>query len=178
MTNAMSGLATGAKGNDHEQTVHTPDVILDVCREVFGGTIAMDPCASFGNEFAVENLYGPGHAARSFSLTSDRDGLKEVWTDGTYWNPPYKYLKAWMAHARKQPIEHIGLFPVRTNRQWWCDYMLTEVDRIAYLKPLKFKGYTQAFPAPLVLVYRGPNGDAFEGAVRGRNLACTVAGPL
>jgi hypothetical protein len=129
---AMRGLATGnreGKAVEREQTVHTPESILDVCREVFlGGEIMMDPCASRGHEFATHNWY------------EEDDGLSEGWMHGTYWNPPYKYLKA--------------------------------------LKPLKFKGYTQAFPAPLVLVYRGPNGDAFEGAVRGRNLACTVTGSL
>jgi hypothetical protein len=93
-----------------------------------------------------------------------------------------------MAFSRKNYVEQIGLFPVRSNRQWWCDYMLVEPSAIAWLKPVLFKGYEKGtvnprgevrkaderFPSPLVLVYRGPNADAFESAVRSYGVACAV----
>lgn len=180
MKDAMSGLATGAKGNDREQTVHTPDVILDVCMETFGGYIQLDPCASPTHTFARVNTYEAG------------DGLSHLWVDGTYWNCPFKHLKAWMAHAYKQPVEHIGLFPVRSNRTWWCHHMSATYLDIAWLKPVLFKGYEKGtvnprgeirkaderFPSPLVLVYHGNRSNRFRDAVESAGIACHISGAL
>src|SRR6185312_9737301 len=97
--NAMSGLATGAKGNDREQDVHTPDCIIEVVKQAFGGTIVLDPCASHTREPFAEN-----------NAMEEDNGLAYAWTEKTYFNPPYKHLKAWLEHAAKQD-ECIGLYP-------------------------------------------------------------------
>ena len=169
---AMSGLATGAQGNEREQDVHTPNVVLDIARSTFGGTIACDPCASktrsnFAELYFYEEADGGG-------------GLAEQWPIGTYFNPPYKNLKDWLEHACEQP-EHIGLYPVRTNREWWCAYHSAEIGNvkaIAWLKPLAFAGHKQAFPAPLVLVYTGHRVDSFVRAVAAAKIAHHISGPL
>lgn len=164
---AMSGLATGAKGNEREQDVHTPDSIIEVVRQAFGGIIFLDPCASKTREPFAEN-----------NATEDDNGLEYAWTDRTYFNPPYKMLKAWLAHAAKQD-ECIGLYPVRTNRVWWMKHHIESVDVIAWLKPLTFVGYKGAFPAPLVLTLRGGSRiEAFKRAVELSGLAHAVTGPL
>lgn len=169
--NAMSGLATGAKGNEREQDIHTPECVLDVCRATFGGTIVFDPCGSRTREpFAGMTCYE----------RSANDGGVGEWPCGTFYNPPYKNLKDWLEHAADQP-EHIGLYPVRPNREWWVGYHSEEagiVKAIAWLKPLKFEGFTQAFPAPLVLVYSGHRVDAFKTAVLKSQLAHMISGPL
>lgn len=165
--NAMSGLATGAKGNEREQDVHTPDSIIEIVREAFGGEIVFDPCATQnGLQFA------------KYNAIEDDDGLSGEWPEKTYFNPTYKNLKEWLLHAAEQP-ECIGLYPVRTNRSWWVDYHVRSVSRIAWLKPLAFKGHKQAFPAPLVLTLRGDKRvEQFKIAVALSGLAHAVTGPL
>ena len=163
----MRGLATGADGNEREQDVHTPDCIIEVVRQTFGGAIAFDPCASATRtEFAHLSAY------------EEDDGLSGEWPEKTYFNPPYKTLKSWLAHAAKQP-ECIGLYPVRTNRIWWMNYHIDSTALIAWLKPLAFAGHKQAFPAPLVLTYRGERRvEAFERAVQLSGLAHAVTPAL
>lgn len=172
---AMWGLATGAKGNEREQDIHTPDCVLAVARATFDGVISCDPCASLTrSSFATLNIYDP----TSPGVGPDASGgLGSLWPRGTFFNPPYKNLKDWLEHAVDQP-ETIGLYPVRTNREWWCAYHAECVDVIAWLKPLKFDGFLGAFPAPLVLVYHGHRADAFVKAVKASQLAHSVTGPL
>lgn len=175
---AMSGLATGAKGNEREQDIHTPECVLDVCRATFGGVIVCDPCASRSRlEIAPVSIYEP-NVDNPLKLATG--GTCHDWPIGTYYNPPYKNLKDWLEHAADQP-EHIGLYPVRPNREWWCGYHSAEagiVKAIAWLKPLKFEGFTQAFPAPIVLVYSGHRVGSFQSAVLKSGLAHMISGPL
>lgn len=164
--NALHGLATGAKNNVREQDIHTPDCVLDVVRETFGGRIVFDPCASHNRAPLAE-----------LNAFEEDDGLSGDWPTGTFFNPPYKNLKLWLGHARSQP-EHIGLYPVRTNRDWWMNHHCHSVSAIAWLKPLKFVGFKGAFPAPLVLVYKGPCVAMFERTVKASKLAHAITKPL
>lgn len=172
---AMQGLATGnraGKRSDREQDIYTPDSVLEVCRAVWPAGIELDPCAS---------LNCPPLAARQHYGGEQGDGLTESWIDGVYFNPPYKDLKAWLAKSTKERayanvVEQIGLFPVRPHRVWWCEYMRVVPTRIAWLKPLKFRYYKQAFPAPLVLVYTGSRTERFTTAVY--DLACLITKEL
>jgi len=167
---AMSGLATGAKQNVREQDIHTPDCVLDVVRETFGGRIVFDPCASHNRAPLAE-----------LNAFEEDDGLSGDWPAGTFFNPPYKNLKLWLGHARSQ-TEHIGLYPVRTNRDWWMNHHCHSVSAIAWLKPLKFVGFKGAFPAPLVLVYSGRRDflgeERFERAAKASKLAHAITKPL
>lgn len=172
---AMQGLATGnraGKRSDREQDIYTPDSVLEVCRAVWPAGIELDPCAS---------LNCPPLAVRQHYGGEQGDGLTESWIDGVYFNPPYKDLKAWLAKSTKERayanvVEQIGLFPVRPHRVWWCEYMRVVPTRIAWLKPLKFRYYKQAFPAPLVLVYTGSRTERFTTAVY--DLACLITKEL
>jgi DNA N-6-adenine-methyltransferase (Dam) len=166
--NAMRGLATGAEGAVREQQIHTPECVLAVARETFGGTIWLDPCASPAREpFAVYNTY-----------EASGNGLETEWEHGTFVNPPYKHLKDWLAKSAQHPHDsHMILCPVRTNRSWWCAYA-SNVCAIAWLKPLKFEGYAQAFPAPLCLFYIGGDVHTFAAEVLNAGIAHKVTGPL
>jgi hypothetical protein len=143
---AMRGLATGnraGKPAEREQTIYTPQCILDVCTQVWPDGIALDPCCGPGSIVPAHNNYGPA-----------QDGLTLNWAPRTYVNPPYGTLDKWLAKALREPAEQIILCPVRTNRPWWVDAMC-RMDAIAWLNPLTFCGFKSAFPAPLVLAYRG-----------------------
>jgi hypothetical protein len=147
MTDAMQGLATGnreGKPDTREQTILTPQCIVDVC-----------PCDAPGS--LTDAVY---------SRRSDMgdDGLAWEWPHGTYINPPYKDLKAWMAKAHTCGVEHIMLAPVRPHRKWWREYA-EGCNRVCFLDPVTFVGYNQPFPAPLALFYRGPKWAAFEWSV-------------
>lgn len=174
--NAMQGLATGnraGKSAKREQQIHTPDSILAVCRAVWPEGIALDPCASH-DRVPIASLEYFGPALGRF------DGIVANWADRTYFNPPYAELKAWLDKSTREyaagVTEQIGLFPVRPNRVWWCQYVSIVPTRIAWLRPLKFEGYAQAFPAPLCLVYTGQHAGQFERAAR--ELSCLISEKL
>jgi hypothetical protein len=187
---AMKGLATGnrsGKSAERKQEILTPECILDVCDYVWPEGVALDPCAAKGRRtFAKQNIYGEqidtGKRRKDGSKIFKwcGEGLTSDWTDRVFINPPYESLHKWLDKSEScvwdRAQEQILLVPVRTNRTWWCEYMSTVPTVIAWLRPLKFVGYDQAFPAPLVLVYTGERKDKFRAAVR--SVACYVGGPL
>jgi hypothetical protein len=177
MSDALTGFATGnrtGKPAEREQQILTPQCILDVCTALWGA-IHLDPCAaSVTQPIATKNYYGHNNDPRAGG-----NGLTDPWCNYAYVNPPYKHLKLWLAKSLSEVAkaqEQILLFPVRTNRVWWCDYVRLTPTAVSWLKPLKFKGYKQAFPAPLVLVYTGNNSSDFRYYVK--DLACYVGGRL
>lgn len=170
MSNALQGLATGnrkGKPELREQQIHTPQCVLDICIKLWG-EIHLDPCASPAREqFASECYYA--------------DGLTRPWSNCCFVNPPYKNLKDWLAKSEQEDgleiHEQILLFPVRPNRKWWCQYMSPyqgPITAVAWLKPLKFEGYKQAFPTPLVLVYTGVETQDFESLAK--DISCHIGG--
>jgi len=152
---------------ERPQDIFTPLWMVDAIAEWWGG-IALDPCS---------HPDSPVYGIASEAYYTPELGL-QPWRDRTYWNPPYKDLKVWLAHALAQDGRWLGLIPVRPQRTWWLGFA-ERVDAICWLPPIKFEGYDQAFPAPLVLAYRGedapdlmygsgPRGDALRVAGRWR----------
>lgn len=141
---AMFGLATGKK-HHRPQEILTPPEVLTFVRALWQDTVALDPCAGTSN---------PEHVDADEHYTEDQDGLVRSWTDRTYVNPPYKFLKQWMSKASLE-AEHghriVMLCPVRGHRDWWHKYRDTASVEVQ-LKPLKFVGYDGAFSAPLCLL--------------------------
>lgn len=164
---AMTGLATGnraGKSKERVQVVGTPPEVMWITRKLWGRA-ELDPCA---------NPERPLNVAEHYFMLGD---LKP-WRDKTYVNPPYNALKHWLdksteEHQAQRATEQILLIPVRPNRAWWCKYMI-EVNAFAYLKPLRFVGYKQAFPAPLALVYLGQNAAEFVQITKKSKLATYV----
>lgn len=66
-------------------------------------------------------------------------------------------LGDWLEHQlERSEGESVVLAPVRTHRKWFRAW-LRRLGAAVFLDPLKFEGYAQAFPAPLVLgFYIGP----------------------
>lgn len=175
--NAMRGLATGAREGKplkREQTIYTPQEIIDVCVGLWG-QIALDPCSGPNSIVpAVEAWCGTqvdtGRKGKNGPIMEWRgSGLLTGWTDYTYVNPPFEVLEGWLAKSMFEcesgATEQVLLFPVRPNRVWWSTYMSSVPSRVAWLKPLAFHGQEQALPVPLVLVYTGARANQFHRLV-------------
>lgn len=155
---ALRGFATGnraGKPAERKQEVLTPQSVVDVCNAVWG-SIDMDPCYCDGALTVTT-------AAMVCDGAWCGDGLKTPWRPKAFINPPYNDLKKWLAYGLTQPREQIWLVPVRTHRTWWRAWR-DQLDARFELDPLKFVGYDQAFPAPLLLGYMGSNTSAFVDA--------------
>jgi hypothetical protein len=150
--NAMGGLATGnrkGKSKGRAQDILTPQSIVDFVREVFGGEIMLDPCATSDERGLVnavtEYRGGPNHI----------DGLLAPWGDHTYCNPPYRELKKWLSKARTEAWPNdwriAVLCPVRSNRTWWREARDSTSVYIE-LNPVTFVGYDNALPVPMCLM--------------------------
>lgn len=139
--NASTTQAPAMPGK-REQTILTPPCVIEALQKLWPDGIALDPCAEPGqrNVPALRHYEWP-----------QRDGLSEEWADRTFCNPPYGDLKRWMLRSGGERVEHAMLVPVRTHRQW---FQISNYDAVAFLRPLKFVGFKQEFPAPLCVLYR------------------------
>jgi len=160
---ALSGMVGG---QEREQTVLTPDWLLDAIREV--APIGLDPCTTpenpVGARFfcSVEGAAGtsqPSDVALGFTGS---DGLAIPWgwplqraplAACAYVNPPYSDLKDWLQKCSAEAgcgVQVYLLCPVRPQRRWFNEY--TKGHTVVSLAPFPFKGHKSAFPAPLCLV--------------------------
>jgi DNA N-6-adenine-methyltransferase (Dam) len=113
----------------------TPKKYVDAVKEVFGGSVALDPCS---NEYSIV------HAQTEYLLPK-HDGLRESWNFPTiYINPPYGLdhihgtnIKDWLRrceHAhREYGSEVIALVPVATNTGHWKKYVYAKATAICFL---------------------------------------------
>ena len=147
-------------GREREQVIYTPEVIRDVIRELWPYGLALDPCSGPESILEPTRAYGP-----HLSDPSLQDGLAVPWVPRTYVNPPYKHLKEWLAKAVAEATRGVSeilvLAPVRTHRPWFRTAWL-HADCVIALNSLKFRGYDQAFPAPLCLMYWGDRAGILE----------------
>lgn len=152
--NALQSLHNGALTGKREQSIYTPQCIVDALLRLWPEGIACDPC--------------PGDPAESIvpAVVKLEDGLRfPFWPKRTYVNPPYKDLRPWIERF-SVTWECVLLTPVRTHRKWWRRLLAEHYQR-CWLNPVKFIGYAQTFPAPLVLVYWGGRTAEFEEAFEG-----------
>lgn len=160
---------------ERPQEIYTPQYIVDAILKVWG-TVQFDPCWGPGSLVpSLTHAYVPpryeipavGKPKLVFRAAEDEeDGLVVAWPDRTYVNPPFKFLKAWMAKARSEArsgAEIMLLCPVRPHRVWWRQTHV-EASAVCYLNPVKFEGYKSTFPQPMCLMYFGAMGHLFEAA--------------
>lgn len=143
---------------EREQEVLTPPRIIDALLRLWPSGIALDPCAPTD---PAKRLV----PAAQFYDGVDGDGLRDPWLDHTYANPPYDDLARWLAKGLREAhcgrIEVVELVPARTHREW---FDLAAWDRVCLLRPLRFVGFANDFPAPLVALYAGTRPEAFDAA--------------
>jgi len=138
--------------NTRPQVIFTPESILAPLRELWGRPIALDPC---GSRDRAEPL-----AERT--LYEADNGLSHEWTDRTFINPPFRYLKDWLAHARTRATgRRCVLSPARTHRVWWID-AARDADTVLWLRPVTFVGYSQQYPVPVALLFWGSGEEEVE----------------
>jgi hypothetical protein len=147
----------------------TPEKYVDAVRRVFGGQIALDPCA---NHYSIVN-------AKTEYRLPKQDGLRESWDFTTiYVNPPYgadrerrTTIKHWLfrcaqAH-KKYGAEVLALVPVATNTRHWKDYVWGRATAVCFLYDtrLRFlvsgKDMGKGAPMSCAMVYWGKNYDRF-----------------
>ena len=160
-------MTAGRTVNSVSQDWGTPRKYVDAVRKVFGGEIALDPCA---------NRYSIVHAKTEYHLP-ERDGLREPWDFPTiYVNPPYgadkrrgTTIRHWLhrcaeAH-RRCGAEVLALVPVATNTGHWKHYVWGKATAVCFLYDTRLRflveGKDEGKGAPMscAMVYWG---KAFE----------------
>lgn len=131
-----------------EQTILTPQCIVDGLQKFWILDVEMDPCSA------------PGQLVQA--RQKPKDGLSVDWPKGTYCNPPYGSLARWLKHGIAF-WEVVWLVPNRTHRTWYREWYGALSARIA-LDPLAFEGYDQPYPAALLLGYKGESTHEFYEA--------------
>jgi hypothetical protein len=162
-------MSAGRNINTLSQSWGTPIKYIRAVREMFGGTIHLDPCS---NEFSIVN------ANVEYSLP-EKDGLKEPWSYPTiYVNPPYGMdrergttIKNWLAKCveahEKYDSEVLALIPVAANTSHWKKYVFTKARAICFLYDTRLRfledGRDSGKGAPMAcaMVYWGERFDAF-----------------
>jgi hypothetical protein len=154
----MTALASLYGAKEREQTVFSPQNILDVPQTLWG-RIQYDACHGAPGVAINRRKGKPDMLVAVESLVNavtrtDRFGLILPWPPRTYVNPPYGPLHAWLVMSMMQASEHIMLIPLRPHRVWWRKWR--RMTEVVALNPVKFVGHLGTFPAPLVLGHRNP----------------------
>lgn len=162
-------MTAGRKVNSLSQDWGTPRKYVEAVRKVFGGRIALDPCA---------NHHSIVHADTEYRLP-ERDGLQESWDFPTiYINPPYgadrqrgTTIKHWLQRCaqahRKLRSDVLALVPVATNTAHWKSYVWGEATAVCFLYDTRLRflvdGKDEGKGAPMscAMVYWGKDFDGF-----------------
>ncbi len=131
----------GRSANGDSQHWNTPEEYVQVVRQVFGGSIALDPCS---NEFSLVR------ATTEYRLPR-QDGLKESWDFPTIFvNPPYGVDRGrktriinWLRRCAESHFFHhsevLALIPAATNTEHWKQYIWPRARAIAFLYDTRLK---------------------------------------
>lgn len=162
-------MSAGRSINTLSQSWGTPHKYVKAVKEVFGGTIDLDPCS---NEYSVVE------AKVEYRLPK-HDGLKESWNYCTiYVNPPYGIdkkmsttIKNWMARCAHAHAEYgseiLALVPIAANTSHWKKYIFTKAKAICFLYDTRLRflenGEDTGKGAPMAcaMIYWGNNYPRF-----------------
>lgn len=135
---ALRHFATGPgrDGERPQEILTPPEIILPLY--ALWGVVVLDAAGSRKHTIAEYTAYEGGTSA--------------PWPDRTYCNPPFKYLKLWMAHMVASHGRTCMLAPVRPHRRWFRQYAAV-CQCMVWLNPIAFVGYDQKFPAALCLLF-------------------------
>lgn len=148
----------------------TPAKYVGAVRNMFGGSIALDPCS---------NCHSIVRAEVEYHLP-DYDGLRGSWDYKTiYVNPPYgadrergTTIKDWLRRCAMANREHgsevLALVPVATNTNHWKFYVWGVAAAVAFLYDTRLKFLVngndggKGAPMSCAMVYWGARVDSFE----------------
>lgn len=163
-------MSAGRTVNSLSQNWGTPRRYIQAVREVFGGSIDLDPCS---NEHSVVE------ANVEYRLPAT-DGLRSSWDfKHIYVNPPYgadrargSTIKNWLRRCDRAHCDHgsevIALIPVATNTAHWKHYVWGSAMSIAFLYDTRLKflvdGQDGGKGAPMscAAIYWGCHHSKFE----------------
>jgi hypothetical protein len=163
-------MSAGRKVNTLSQHWCTPQKYVTAVREMFNGSIELDPCS---NIFSIVN-------ANVEYMLPQNDGLSEDWNFRTiYVNPPYgadrirgttikNWLKKCMGAHKKYGSEVLALIPVATNTTHWKYYVFGEAASICFLYDTRLKFIingdddNKGAPMACCMVYWGKNVAKFQ----------------
>lgn len=134
---SLKGLYTA--GKKRKQEIRTPRALVEAFADALGGAIPLDPCATRSPlfHFAQENW--------------PTRGLVRHWERPSYSNPPWRYLFAWLMHARieaaRTGLPTILLGPLRPHRTTFCS--LLDGRELVLLKAVPFEGHANTHPYPV-----------------------------
>lgn len=147
----------------HREDWRTPPEVVELVREVFGGTIHLDPCASPAASLAEVNFTGPD---LDHGLAGAVDGLDAAWQGTVYVNPPFSSLRAWVEKCQREHQEHgaevILLMPARTDTRAWHQHVSTASAVCLWRGRLTFVGAPASAPFPVAFIYWGPRIQTFR----------------
>ncbi len=163
-------MTAGRMINTKSKDWGTPLKYVLAVKNVFGGTIDLDPCS---NEYSIVG-------ANTEIRQPKRDGLVYVWNHPTiYVNPPYgrdpekgTSIKNWLQKCeeanRKYNSEVIALIPVATNTRHWKDYIYGKATAICFLFDTRLRflengeDIGKGAPMSCAIIYWGRNFEKFK----------------
>lgn len=138
---------------------YTPESIIERTRQLFGGSIQLDPCSNNGEK--------PNVPAETV-FTKNDDGLQREWFGTVYMNPPYgRVIEDWVEklcseYEAGRVQQAIALIPARTDTAWFR--RMVNYPRLFIWGRLQFSGHENSAPFPSMVVYLGRNLDRFKKA--------------
>lgn len=152
----------------------TPIKYVEAVREMFNGSIGLDPCSNKWSLVKADAEY----------MLPDIDGLSASWNYSTiYVNPPYgsdkeskTTIKHWLAKCHEAHTEHksevLALIPVAVNTKHWKEHIWGSAAAICFLHDTRLKflieGKEEGKGAPMAcaMVYWGENLEKFSKVFR------------
>jgi hypothetical protein len=142
---------------------NTPSWIIDLIKEVFHGTIDLDPCSNRTSKVKARVNY----------IYPKKDGPRDTWQgfQRIYCNPPYgKGIDQWMrrcVNAYIRGSQVIALVPSYYEVQWWqriimrsCQVICVPQSRIQFSNATT-SAYNSSPPMGTSLVYWGEKFNHF-----------------
>lgn len=163
---------TAGRNNVESLSQHwcTPPKYVEAVRQVFAGSVALDPCS---------NKHSIVGADVEYSLP-ENDGLAATWNYPTIFvNPPYgsdrergTTIRHWLRKCAEAHLEHhsevLALVPVATNTRHWKLHVWGAATAVAFLYDtrLRFlvdgKDAGKGAPMACAMVYWGTRYGRFE----------------
>ena len=158
-------MSAGRKIRTQSQHWGTPEKYVRAVKDVFGGSIGLDPCS---NEFSIVR------AAVEYRLP-EQDGLKESWDAPTIFvNPPYGLdhergtaIRHWLQRCHlaheQYSSEVLALVPVATNTGHWKKHVFGVATAVCFLYDTRLRFLVdgadggKGAPMSCAMIYWGRN---------------------
>lgn len=144
---------------------YTPKEIIEPIRELYGGTIDLDPASCFEANKTIQ---------ADFTHDISEDGLNWEWFGNVWCNPPYcsrgtvlNWLKKATDESKSGRCEHIIMLLNRSDAKWYYDFLDNHQgayyqfrNRIKFIDGLTGKPSSPRYNNDLI--YWGNNCDVFK----------------